>query len=473
MLNSKSFREYAHKMVDWMADYLDEVEKYPVLSRNQPGDLLNSLPSFAPSESEPMDVILQDMEKLIMPGITHWQSPNFYAYFPANSSYASLLGEMITACLGVNGFSWVTSPAATELEERMMDWLGDMIGIPKSWDGVIQSTASEATFVAIVSAREQLSDFQINEKGFPSGKVYRVYGSAQLHSSIEKAVKIAGLGRENYVKVEVDEKFAMKKEALGKAIKDDIEQGYVPLCVINGMGTTSSTAMDDLEMCGEICKEFGIWLHVDAAYAGAALILPEYQYLMKGIEMADSFVFNPHKWLLTNFDCSVYFVKDKHSLIRTFQISPAYLKAANDDVVKNYRDWGLPLGRRFRALKLWFVLRNFGIKEMQKVLRKHMELTQVLLKKMEGHPQIEILAPVNLNLICFRYNPGYHTEEKLNQINEKLLTRINDTGNAFLIQTLLNEKYTIRIVLGHPKHEERHVEEVWQLISEAIKQIEA
>lgn len=469
MLDSKSFREHAHKMVDWIADYIEEVETYPVLSTQQPGELLKKLPPHLPEEPESMDHILLDMEKLVMPGLTHWQSPNFYAYFPANSSYASILGEMMMAGLGINTFSWITSPAATELEERMMDWLAQAIGIPESWDGVIQVTASEASFNAIVTARERASKFLVNEKGLQQSPRFRVYGSAQLHSSIEKAVKIAGLGRENYVEVEVDEAFAMKESALRQAIEDDLAKGYHPLCIVNGMGTTSSTAIDDLDMCGRIAEAYDLWLHVDAAYAGAALILPEYRHWMKGIERADSFVFNPHKWLLTNFDCSAYFVKDKDSLIRTFQMNPAYLKASNDDVVKNYRDWGLPLGRRFRALKLWFVLRNFGLKNMQKILRGHMSLTQKLLAKMKAHPHIEILAPVNLNLICFRYNPGHLSEEELNQLNKQILDKINASGNAYMVQTNLAGKFTIRIVLGHPKHEERHVEEVWGVIQNSIE----
>lgn len=464
MLDSQSFRKYAHQLVDWMADYLDEIEQYPVLSQQEPGELLAKLPLSPPDASEPMDEILRDMEKLVIPGLTHWQSPNFYAYFPANSSYASILAEMLMAAMGINTFSWITSPAATELEERMMDWLGQMIGIPDSWDGVIHSTASEASFTAIITAREQASKFLVNEKGLQGSPRFRVYGSAQLHSSIEKAVKIAGLGRENYVNVEVDEVFAMREDALRAAIKEDLEKGYHPLCIVNGMGTTSSTAIDDLEMCGRVAREYKLWLHVDAAYAGSALILPEYRHWMKGIEMADSFVFNPHKWLFTNFDCSAYFVRDKAALIRTFQMSPAYLRASNDDVVKNYRDWGLPLGRRFRALKLWFVLRNFGVKNMQSILRGHMTLTQKLLKKMEAHPHIEILAPVNLNLICFRYNPGGLSEPELNSLNESLLQKINASGKAYLVQTRLNGKFTLRVVLGHPKHEGRHVEEVWELI---------
>jgi len=471
VLDSKSFRQYAHQLVDWMADYLDEVESYPVLSRQKPGELLDQLPDEAPSEAESMDAILEDMEELILPGLTHWQSPHFYAYFPANSSYPSLMAEMLMATFGVNTFSWITSPAGTELEERMMDWLAKLIGIPESWSGVIQSTASEASLVALLTARERASDFSINEKGYHGEEKFRVYGSEQLHSSIEKAVKIAGMGRENYVKVKADETFAMEGKALCKAIQDDLKAGYRPLCVVAGMGTTSSTAVDDLESCAEICKEFDLWLHVDAAYAGTALILPEYKHWMKGIELADSFVFNPHKWMFTNFDCSAYFVKDEASLVRTFEMSPEYLKSDQDREVKNYRDWGIPLGRRFRALKLWFVMRNFGVKNMQDILRKHMSLTQLLLKKIEAHPQLEVLAPVNLNLICFRLNPGGMSDQDLNELNARLLTRINQTGKAFLIHTKLRGAYTLRIVLGNPRHEERHVSEAWEVLNEALEEL--
>jgi len=364
-MDSKAFREEAHRLVDWMADYFEQIDGYPVKSQVQPGDIYRRLPPQAPQKGEAFEAIFQDFQKIILPGITHWQSPSFFAYFPANNSFPSVLGEMLMAALGAQCMSWETSPAAAELEEKTMHWLREAMGLPGTWEGVIQDTASTATLCALLSARERFSDFQINEKGFAQAPVFRIYASEQIHSSIEKDVKIAGFGRENLVYIPTDEAFALRTEALRTAIEADLAAGLQPLCVVAALGTTSSTAIDPLAAIAALCQSYQLWLHVDAAYAGTATILPEYRWMLEGLAQADSYVFNPHKWMMVNFDCTAYFVKEKEWLLRTFEILPEYLKTKADQQVNNYRDWGIPLGRRFRALKLWFVLRSFGVEGIQ------------------------------------------------------------------------------------------------------------
>ncbi|MEL6192010.1 MAG: aminotransferase class I/II-fold pyridoxal phosphate-dependent enzyme [Bacteroidota bacterium] len=463
-MKAETFRAYAHQAVDWMADYYQQIEQYPVKSQVKPGEILEQIPKHMPESGESMDEILKDFNEVIMPGITHWQHPNYHSYFPANTSFPSLLGEMLTAALGAQCMIWDTSPAAAELEEAMMNWLKEVMQLPSEWEGSIQSTASDATLNAILSAREKKTDFQINKNGFQGNEKFRVYCSSQTHSSIEKGAKIAGIGSANTVKVGVDESFAMKPDLLRKAIQEDIENGLTPLIVIAATGTTGSTAMDPLTELGEICQEFGIWFHVDAAYAGTAFLLPEFRDTQQGVELADSFVFNPHKWMFTNFDCTAYFVKDKGTLIRTFEILPEYLKTQFDQTVNNYRDWGIPLGRRFRALKLWFVMRNMGLSGMQEILRGHMTLTQDLVKKLEAHPDFEILAPVPLNLVCFRYKPTGMDEAQLNELNAQLVKSMNDGGEVYLTHTKLDGKYTLRVVIGQTYVQQKHVDKLWEIL---------
>ncbi|MEM7374319.1 MAG: pyridoxal-dependent decarboxylase [Bacteroidota bacterium] len=465
-MNAESFRQHAHQFVDWMADYLEQVENYPVKSQVRPKDIYHQIPEKAPMEGESMDQLFQDFQQIILPGITHWQSPNFFAYFPANNSYPSLLAEMLTATLGAQCMIWETSPAAAELEERMMNWLGQLIGIPDNWEGVIQATASEATLSAILSARERLSDFEVNRSGLMNQDRMRVYGSSQTHSSIEKAVKIAGLGKENFLGVAVNEDFSMSPSALREAIQSDLQAGIQPLCVVATLGTTSTTAIDPLQKIADICSEFGIWLHVDAAYAGSALALPEYRWMIEGLEQADSFVFNPHKWMLTHFDCSAYFVKDPDQLVRTFEILPEYLKTRADRVVNNYRDWGIPLGRRFRALKLWFVLRSYGVEGIQAFLREQIQITRNIKQQILDERSFEILAPVNLNLICFRYCP--EGVEDLDELNARLLHRLNDSGAMYLTHTKLNGKYVLRLVFGAARLSRSHAQQAWNTIRETV-----
>ena len=375
-MKAGEFKKYGHEFLEWMAEYLEKVEDYPVKSQVSPGDIIKQLPKIPPEASESMEKIFIDFKEIILPGMTHWQHPNFYAYFQGNNSKPSILAEMLTATLGAQCMMWVTSPAATELEERTMEWLRSMMGLPNEFTGVIQDTASTATFTALLSAREKAG--QVNENGFLHNR-YRAYCSEQAHSSVDKAIRMAGVGSKNLVKITTDEKFAMKSAELELAIRNDLEAGYEPLFIVAALGTTGSTAVDSLPEIASIAEKYNIWLHVDAAYAGSALICPEYRWMIEGIEKADSFVVNPHKWLFTNFDCSAYFVKDPEMLVNTFTITPEYLKTNSADSVKNYKDWGLQLGRRFRALKLWFVIRNFGVKVLQEKIRHHINLGQLSL----------------------------------------------------------------------------------------------
>lgn len=472
-LDNQSFRKKAHELVDWMADYLENVEKYPVRSQVAPGEIFKKISDSPPIENESIDQIFEDFKELILPGITHWQNPNFFAYFPANSSYASLLAEMITTTMGSQCMIWETSPAAAELEEKMMIWLRDLIGLPNSFEGVIQDTASTATLCAIITAREVKSAFAVNQQGLQKKPIYRVYCSTETHSSIEKDVKIAGLGKENLVKIAVDDDLALQSKKLEEAIQADLLKGYIPLCVIAATGTTSTTAMDPIKEMGILCKEYDLWFHVDAAYAGTAMMLPEERHWQEGVELADSYVFNPHKWMFTNFDCTAYFVKDTEALVKAFTILPEYLKTKNLGLVKDYRDWGIPLGRRFRALKLWFVMRNMGVKGMQEKIRKHIELAKWLEETVSKDPDYELLTKRTLNLVCFRYKPSNLTDENtLDELNGKLLQTLNNAGKLYLTQTKVKGKYTIRLVCGQTYVEERHVKAAWETIKETAQKLE-
>ncbi|MBK7213447.1 MAG: aminotransferase class V-fold PLP-dependent enzyme [Bacteroidales bacterium] len=466
-MDTTEFREWAHKLSDWMADYYDGIENYPVKSGAAPGSISEQLPVFPPDQREGMPAIMDDFNRIIMPGMTHWQSPGFFAYFPANASFPSILAEMLTSALGAQCMIWETSPAAAELEERVMDWLKQMTGIPEDWSGVIQDTASTASLAALLSARERCSNFGINEGGFDSAKRLRVYCSSETHSSIEKGVKIAGFGRKNLVKIPVDLHQRMDVSELSRIIREDIDRGFTPCCVVATLGTTGTTAVDPLNEIAAICRQFGAWLHVDAAYAGTALLLPEYRWMIEGIEQADSLVFNPHKWMFTNFDCSAYFVRDKESLIRTFEILPEYLKTGTRGLVNDYRDWGVPLGRRFRALKLWFVIRSFGVEGLQEKIRKHIQLAEWFEAKVMESADFELMALRNFSVVCFRLHPvSVNDVDILNQINEKLLKSVNDSGKAYLSHTKLFGSYVIRISIAQTNVESRHVEAAWELIGE-------
>jgi aromatic-L-amino-acid decarboxylase len=471
-MDTTEFRRQAYLMVDWMADYIENVEKLPVKSQVEPHEIFNQLPASPPQQSESMETIFEDFKNVIIPGITHWQSPNFFAYFPANNSYPSILGEMLTAALGSQCMIWETSPAAAELEEITMNWLKQMTGLPSHWEGVIQDSASSSTLAAILAARERASGFSINDQGFTTKEKFRIYCSTETHSSIDKAVKIAGLGRVNLKKISVDKQFALNPEALEHAIVQDMSNGFNPMCVVATIGTTSSTAIDPIEKIAAICNKYNIWLHIDAAFAGTALLLPEYRWMIKGIELANSFVFNPHKWMFTNFDCSAFFVRDKEPLLRTFEILPEYLRTTTRGKVNDYRDWGVQLGRRFRALKLWFVIRNFGVEGLQEKIRYHIELGQYFKGLVENHPEFEIIAPVHFNVVCFRFIPeGIHDMDQINELNELLLKNLNKTGKIYLTHTRLGSKYTLRMVIGQTNVTREHVDAAWELICATAKSL--
>ena len=465
------FKNNAYKVIDWIADYYKNVDSFPVLSQAAPGDIRAQLPDHPPEEGEPFEALLADMNEKILPGITHWQSPNFFAFFPCNSTGPAILGDMLSTGLGVQGMLWATSPACTELETHVLDWLVDMLDLPEkfkstgSGGGVIQDTASSATLCALVAAREKASNGKINETGFDG--TLRVYTSSQAHSSVEKAVKIAGIGRHNLRSIAVDNEFAMRPSELRRAIEQDITDGLTPAFVCATVGTTSSTALDPLTEIGSICSEFGIWLHVDAAMAGSAAICPEYRFIQEGLEHAQSYCFNPHKFLLTNFDCSCFYVSDKDALIDSLSITPEYLKtkASESNSVFDYRDWQIPLGRRFRSLKLWSVIRHYGIKGMQAHIRQHMESAKALTDKINKDDRFELMAPTVLNLVCFRYKGS-------DEFNETLVQRLNDSGKLYLIHTKLNNKYTLRFSIGQTKTTWDHVIKAWELILQETEVLE-
>ncbi|MAJ50997.1 MAG: aspartate aminotransferase family protein [Flammeovirgaceae bacterium] len=466
-MNSEEFRKYGHQVIDWVADYLENIEQYPVKSQVNPGDIAATLPMLAPEKGESFEQLLSDVEEKIFPGITHWQHPNFHAYFNANASYASILAELITAALGTQCMIWETSPAAAELEERVMKWLINMTGLPQSWDGVIQDTASTGTLVSILTAREKFARFDINNQGFSNQKL-RVYCSAQTHSSIDKSVKIAGIGLDNLVKIPVDDQMALLPHFLEEAIKSDLASNKIPCCIITTLGTTGTTGMDPLDAIADIAVKYNIWHHVDAAYAGAAFVLPKYRHFLKGIEKADTYLFNPHKWMFTNFDCTAYFVKDKEALIQTFEILPEYLKTGTRGKVNDYRDWGIPLGRRFRALKLWFVIREYGTSGIRIKIKEHIALAAWLEQQVINHPYFEMVVNRVMSLVVFRCIK-YTDLEQNNAINAHILATVNASGKAYITHTKVNDQYVLRVVTGQTHIKKYHVEKLWELIQQVAQ----
>ncbi|MHC4564112.1 MAG: pyridoxal-dependent decarboxylase, partial [Planctomycetota bacterium] len=426
-MTPEAFRRHGRAVVDWIADYAQRVEDLPVLSQVKPGDIRRRLPASAPQQGEAFDDVLRDLEQVILPGITHWQSPNFFAFFPANASGPSILGELLSAGLAVQGMMWATSPACTELETHVLDWLVDMMGLPPHFKsntaggGVIQDTASSATLCALLAARERATEYECNRAGTGRGLV--AYTSSQAHSSVEKAVLIAGLGRENLRLIDCDERFAMRPDLLKQAITADLSRGGVPCFVCATVGTTSSHAMDPLGPIGEICRMHGLWLHVDAAMAGTAAVCPEYRFIHDGLELADSYCFNPHKWMFTNFDCDCFWVADRAALIRTLSVLPEYLKnkATESGAVLDYRDWHVPLGRRFRALKLWFVIRHYGVEGPQHHVREHVRIAQEFASWVGADDRFELAVEPPFNLVCFRHRGG-------DEANQRLMDELNRSG---------------------------------------------
>ncbi len=474
MTEIEEFKKYGHQLIDWIADYYENIEQFPVKSQAVPREIYNTISEKAPDDSESFDDVLKDFEDKILKGITHWQHPSFFAYFNANTSFPSILGELLTSAIGAQCMIWETSPAAAELEEKVCNWLRDACGLPAHWHGVIQDTASTATLVALLMAREKHSDFMINKAGFTGNEKFAFYCSAEAHSSIEKDVKIAGFGSESLRKIPVDEQYAMKPEMLERQIEKDMADGFTPLCVISAVGTTGSLAFDPVHEIGRICRRLGLFHHVDAAYAGNAAILPEFKWLTGGLDLADTYVFNPHKWMFTNFDCSIFYTADKGLLIRTFEILPEYLKTDHDNEVNNYRDWGIQLGRRFRALKLWFVLRSFGLEGIRKRFREHIRLANYFVEQILLDGRFELLAPVKLNLVCFWYKPhGDHSIDELNDLNKTIEKRINDTGKAYITHTKLEGRYTLRIVTGQTNVSQCHVDDFLRLLKETVDEMES
>jgi len=467
-MNADEFRQHGHDLIDWIADYLEHSDRYPVLARTGPGEIKDLIPDEAPEHGEPMARIMADFQRDILPGVTHWNHPRFFAYFPANNSGPSILGELLSAGLGVNAMLWQTSPAATELEEKVMSWLGKLVGVPDSFRGVIQDTASTATLCALVCAREKTTAQAGNEQGLDGQGALRIYASREAHSSIVKGARIAGFGAANVVLVDIDPQRALDVADLDDRIEADLAAGLTPCAVVATVGTTGCTAVDPLAKIGAVTRRHGLWLHVDAALAGTAAILPEKRWIFDGLQYADSLVFNPHKWMFTNFDCSAYFVRDPEHLTRTMAIHPEYLNTERDRDVTNYMDWGIQLGRRFRALKLWFVLRNFGAVKIREMIAAHLALATDFAAWVDADPAWERLAPVPLNTVCFRYKPvGLVDEQELAVINQGIIDRVNQAGVIYLTHTRLDDVFALRLAIGQTRTRAEHVAEAWRVLQEA------
>jgi len=464
-MTAEQFRRYGKQVVDWVADYYERIESLPVLSQARPGQVRHTLPDAPPIQGEAFEQLLADIDKVILPGVTHWQSPNFFAYFPANASGPAILGDLASSALGVQGMLWATSPACTELETQVLDWLVAMLGLPDKFlststgGGVIQDTASSATLCAMLAARERATNYTTNLSG-SDGKLV-AYTSTQAHSSVEKAAMIAGIGLNNLRLVEVDECFAMRADLLKAQVEKDREAGLVPFFVCGTVGTTSSNAIDPLPAIGGICRDQNMWFHVDAAMSGTAALCPEFRHYQAGVEQADSYCFNPHKWMFTNFDCDCFYVADRKALINTLSILPEYLKnqATESGAVFDYRDWQIPLGRRFRSLKLWFVIRHYGVEGLQFHVRQHVALAQEFIQWIKNDNRFEVVAPVPLNLVCFRYRGS----ESHNQL---LMDRLNQSGDLYLTHTRLGDKFVLRFCVGQTNTTLKHVERAWKRIQE-------
>ena len=464
----EDFRRFGYEIVDWIADYFENIETFPVLSQNEPNDLKNALPESAPEQGEDFSDVLADIDKLILPAVTHWNHPNFHGLFSTSTSSIGLFGDMFASAFDMKAMLWRTSPASTELEPVVLDWLRQMMNLPEDFKGVIYDTASISTLHALAMARERLN-LGIRENGM-SGRtdlpLLRVYCSEQTHNSIDKAVILLGLGGKSLVKIPTNERFEINVEKLREAIYEDRMRGYLPLCVIPTVGTTSSSSVDNVEKIADICERNNIFLHVDTAYAGSAAIVPEFQPYFKGMERADSIVTNPHKWLFTPFDLSILYVKDLDLLKQTFSLVAEYLKVS--ETVTNQMDYGIQLGRRFRSLKLWFVMRYFGQTGLIERLREHCRLARLFASWVDDSPDFEMLAPVPFALVCFRAYPK--SGEDLDALNEKIMNEINASGEAYLSHTKLDGKYTLRLSVGSIRVEERHLRKVWDLLNRKLQE---
>ncbi|KAJ8649759.1 hypothetical protein MRB53_002782 [Persea americana] len=471
-MDAEELRENAHKMVDFIADYYKSIESYPVLSQVQPGYLRELLPDSAPNHPESLQDILSDVQQKILPGVTHWQSPDYFAYFPSNSSTAGFLGEMLSAGINIVGFSWITSPAATELEVIVLDWLAKMLKLPEHFlshgkgGGVIQGTASEAVLVVLLAARDKV----LRKLGkYFLGKLV-VYNSDQAHSSLKKACQIAGIHMENYrvLKTDSSTSYALSADVISEAISKDCAAGLIPFFLCATVGTTSSTAVDPLSEVGRIAKSNDMWFHVDAAYAGSACICPEYRHYIDGVEEADSFNMNAHKWFLTNFDCSTLWVKDRSALIHSLSTNPEYLKnkASQANTVVDYKDWQIPLGRRFRSLKLWMVLRLYGLQNLQRYIRNHIKLAELFEELVAADSRFEVVVPRTFSLVCFRLLPRPDGQDNGYKLNYNLMDTVNSSGKIFISHTVLSGQFILRFAVGAPLTEERHIKAAWKALQD-------
>jgi aromatic-L-amino-acid decarboxylase len=464
-MSPDEFREFGHLLVDWIADYRADLARRPVMARTAPGEVRSQLPASAPEMPEGFEAVLRDLERVILPGLSHWQHPGFFGYFPANASLASVLGDYLSTGLGVLGLSWQSSPALTELEEVVTDWVRQMVGLSGAWSGVIQDTASTSTLVALICAREWATGFGMTRGGLQAEpRPLVVYTSGQAHSSVAKAALLAGFGRDNVAIVPHDAAYAMRPDALAEAIGRDIAAGKRPCAVVATTGTTATTAIDPVAAIAGVAGERGLWLHVDAAMAGSAMILPECRWMWEGVEAADSLVLNAHKWLGAAFDCSLYYVRDAEHLVRVMSTDPSYLRSAADGRVKNLRDWGIPLGRRFRALKLWCLLRAEGIGGLQARLRRDLENARWLADQVRSTPGWMVLAPVPLQTVCVRHEPAGLDGPALDEHTLGWCERVNRSGEAYLTPATLDGRWMVRVSVGAEPTERRHVGALWGMM---------
>ncbi len=464
-MTPEEFRKAGHELIDWIADYRGRIAEFPVMSRSAPGEIKLQLPREPPREPQPFEAILRDLENIVLPGLSHWQSPKFFGYFPSNGLLASVLGDFASTGLGVLGLSWQSSPALTEVEEVVTDWVRQMTGLSENWSGVIQDTASTCTLLALLCARERTTGYSLAHGGLQSQpRPLIVYVSAHSHSSADKAALLAGFGRQNVRLIAHDENYAMRASALEETVRRDIAAGYLPCAVVATAGTTATTALDPIDSIAKIAAEHKLWLHVDAAMAGSAMILPECRWMWQGIEGADSLVLNAHKWLGAAFDCSLYYVRDPEHLIRVMSTNPSFLRSSVDGQVKNFRDWGLPLGRRFRALKLWFLIREQGVTALQNRLRRDLANAQWFADQVRAAPHWRVLAPVPLQTVCIRHEPPGLEGEALDRYTQAWCDRVNKSGEAYLTPAILDGRWMVRVSIGSAATEREHVEALWRVI---------
>src|SRR5688572_16857272 len=476
-MNATEFRRFGHELIDWISDYFDRIEEFPVLSQIEPGDLKAELPAVPPAQGESMAAIIADVDRLIVPALTHWSHPSFFAYFATSTSAPGIFGELLSAAFDNKAMLWRTSPASTELEEVALDWLRQMMGLDKGYTGIIYDTASVSSMHAIAAAREGV-ELRIREEGM-SGRtdlpLLRVYVSEQSHSSIEKGVITLGLGQRGIRKIPTDSEFRMNARALSEAIEEDKQHGIIPFCIVATVGTTSTSSIDPVAEIIPIGEKHAMWLHVDAAYAGSAAVVPELRHILKGCERADSVAVNPHKWLFTPFDLSVLYCRHMDLLRRAFSLVPEYLRTPEQETVRSGSDYGIQLGRRFRALKLWMIIRYFGQEGLAARIREHCRLAQVFASWIQESAEWELMAPVPLGLVCFRACPrmegieAAERDQRLDALNEAIMHGVNATGKALLSHTKLNDKITLRLSIGNIRTTEKHVRQVWELLNEQLK----